>query len=86
MRVERIMISRPRKRGKGMGLRRHGVHTDDDDDDKQGLEVAVSLRRKHEVQLLVKEKPARVQQHMLISVDHNDKIVFVFSKEYIVFH
>ena len=81
------MISRPRKRGKGMELRGGdtGVHTDDNDDGKQGLEVAVSLRRKHEVQLLVKEKPARVQQHM-ISVGHKDKIVFVFSKEYIVFH
>ena len=81
------MISRPRRRGKGIELQRGdtGVQTNDNDDDKQGLEVAVSLRRKREVQLLAKEKPARVQQHM-ISVDHKDKIVFVFSKEYIVFH
>jgi len=49
-----------------------GVHTDNDDDNEQGLEVAVSLRRKGGVQRLVKEKPARVQKHM-ISVDHEDK-------------
>ena len=73
------MILRPRKRGKGMGL-----HTNDDNDN-QGLEVAVSLRRKGEVQRLVKEKPACVQQHM-ISVDHKDKLVFMFSKKYILFH
>ena len=63
MRGETIMILRPRKRGKGMELRGGNtvVHTDDNDNDEQGLEVAVSLRRKGEVQRLVKEKPARVQ-------------------------